>query len=328
MSEGVTKRSFLVHPFSKAVDPQLAFLESLLSRIEGSLQSEFYRILISLSSAEIEVVLQRFLDAGDIEGMYSYISSNYAKMADLVIGAYVLSGQDLSQFLSDDLKRVLSFDMTTQNAINHIRNIRANMLSVRAATQDALVDAMRLGLNPKAQARTIRDTIGLGPRHAKAVANYRRMLETGSAQALDRELRDRRADRRVQRAINGNTILTPAQVDSLVERYRKRMVAYRARTIARTEALSAMNAASNEMRMQIVALGLFGSDELDKVWNTARDEKVRGSHATMDGQLVAVDEPFISGGGSLMMYPGDPAAPPSERINCRCISTTRFKQRG
>jgi hypothetical protein len=37
---------------------------------------------------------------------------------------------------------------------------------------------------------------------------------------------------------------------------------------------------------------------------------------------IPVDEPFIVGGAELM-YPGDPAGPPEETINCRCRSVTQ-----
>lgn len=54
-----------------------------------------------------------------------------------------------------------------------------------------------------------------------------------------------------------------------------------------------------------------------KVWNTVKDDRVRDSHAGMDGEAVPVDEPFSNG----LMYPGDPSGPPSETYNCRCWIT-------
>ena len=56
-----------------------------------------------------------------------------------------------------------------------------------------------------------------------------------------------------------------------------------------------------------------------KVWLTENDERVRPSHAVMDGEKVPIDVPF-NVGGSLMRFPGDTAlgASPSETCNCRC----------
>lgn len=57
---------------------------------------------------------------------------------------------------------------------------------------------------------------------------------------------------------------------------------------------------------------------LEKEWLSARDEKVRDSHAAMDGQRVELDGLFQSGDGNFLAYPGDPDAPASEVVECRC----------
>jgi hypothetical protein len=51
---------------------------------------------------------------------------------------------------------------------------------------------------------------------------------------------------------------------------------------------------------------------------------VRGSHRAMHGQTRGVDEPFESGAGFSLMYPGDVNAPPEETIQCRCTVGTRM----
>ena len=44
-----------------------------------------------------------------------------------------------------------------------------------------------------------------------------------------------------------------------------------------------------------------------------------GSHRAANGQTVGIHEDFIVGGAALA-FPGDPAGPPEEVINCRCVS--------
>lgn len=84
----------------------------------------------------------------------------------------------------------------------------------------------------------------------------------------------------------------------------------RAATIARTEVVSASNAGSYT---GVTALGDYGPER--KQWLATVDSRTRSSHADADGQTVGVDEAFTVGGYDLD-YPGDPAGPPDEVVNC------------
>lgn len=80
----------------------------------------------------------------------------------------------------------------------------------------------------------------------------------------------------------------------------------RATTIARTELSNASN--------QAFVIGEKQNGVERHQWATAGDELVRNSHAAQDGDIVDVGEPFANG----LLFPGDPAGPPEEVINCRC----------
>jgi uncharacterized protein with gpF-like domain len=150
------------------------------------------------------------------------------------------------------------------------------------------------------------------------------VLENNSTSALGRALRDRRFDASVERAVAAGEPLEPEQIDRMVGRYRDRMLAMRAETIARTESLSVVSLARHEATKQAMEQAGFSADEVKRTWRATKDKRTRDSHSEMDGQTVGFDEPFVSGDGNELMYPGDPSAPASDRINCRCTVTMSF----
>lgn len=54
-----------------------------------------------------------------------------------------------------------------------------------------------------------------------------------------------------------------------------------------------------------------------KEWHTEMDGRERATHKRANGQRRQLSDTFTVGGASLK-YPGDPAAPADEVINCRC----------
>lgn len=80
----------------------------------------------------------------------------------------------------------------------------------------------------------------------------------------------------------------------------------RARTIARTEMGAAYNGARIEGMVQA------GIEKIE--WLSSEDEDVRETHR-IDGETVVLGEAFSNG----CRWPNDPAAPPEEVINCRCV---------
>ncbi|MBL6275330.1 hypothetical protein JMF97_04040 [Micromonospora fiedleri] len=88
----------------------------------------------------------------------------------------------------------------------------------------------------------------------------------------------------------------------------------RAVTIARTETIGAYNAGT--LTAWLTSARAL-DEKLDKVWVSTHDTRTRRDHRDADGQRVALDGVFMVGGVPLR-FPGDPAAPPGQVVNCRC----------
>ena len=91
----------------------------------------------------------------------------------------------------------------------------------------------------------------------------------------------------------------------------------RAKTIVYTEGHRIQQSATYDAQQAAKAKGA----DVVKQWDASLDGKTRENHRKLDGQIVAVDEPFEVGGMSAM-FPGD-FGDPAEDCNCRCVSLTR-----
>jgi SPP1 gp7 family putative phage head morphogenesis protein len=123
--------------------------------------------------------------------------------------------------------------------------------------------------------------------------------------------------REVERGIQeGDDIDTVAQrIDDVLsvsasERWRNR-----ARTVARTETMAAVNAGA--LRSAQLEADARGDVAPFKLWLATDDERTRPTHRAAEGQRTLLTEPFRVGGAPLM-FPGDPNGPAAEVINCRC----------
>ncbi len=89
----------------------------------------------------------------------------------------------------------------------------------------------------------------------------------------------------------------------------------RARTVARTETMGAVNAGA--FRSAQLEAQARGDVAPFKMWISTDDTRTRPTHRAADQQRTLLSEPFVVGGADLM-FPGDPRGPAQEVINCRC----------
>ena len=103
-------------------------------------------------------------------------------------------------------------------------------------------------------------------------------------------------------------------IPDLADRIKARfedLATWRAETIARTEAVGGHNAAS---RTAAVESGVVTR----RRWLATRDTRTRDTHVSLDGHTTeGLEDAYPNG----CMFPGDPAGPADETVNCRCVET-------
>ena len=321
--------SFLITNVSKADASDKDRILTLLNKYEGEFARNFMLLIKAIKDESSISEIAILIEAGRMQEALEKIESALIKFSDTVIMAVVASGQSAAAFIESALGVIVSFDQTNYFAVTKMRESKLRLITQitnaqRDAIRQVLIDGIENGINPVSQARNLINSIGLTSRQVQAINNFRRALENGDSAALNRALRDRRFDSTIRRAIAGET-LTQNQIDKMVQRYSERQLSFRAKVIARTEALRAVHQGSSLMFNQAIESGVLIANQLQQEWNTSKDKRVRDTHDGMEGQVRNYGEKFISDAGNELEYPGDDSAPGAETILCRCIVTTTFK---
>lgn len=256
-------------------------------------------VLLSLGSLTLFTELFRtaFIRGAqnELAGRWRFDSNTWA-VINLLMGEYA-SIRDTSDM---DLRKTI--DVVLANG-NTVRNKALDLLGVKGAT-----------------ARRTGGMVGLPVQMSEWVESARQQLLSGDRVAmrayLTRKLRDTAYDRFV---IPGSK-LTIEQANTISRAYSARLLQSYAKQLAQTYAQQAYNAGRNHAIQQLLDNGTITLDQVQKKWRTMRDERVRHSHATMNNQRVGFTEPFVSGIGGLLMYPGDTSlgASDADIYNCRC----------
>ncbi len=311
---------------------ELERLDALLTKQEKRIREAFLRYLAIVGSRRVAGLLADMIEQGETEEALRLLESHLERFGDVLADVWRDVGEDAADELAAKVPEValgIGFDVTHERAAAMVRNNRLRLikdltLSQRLSVRQALERAMRNGAGPAETARQFRQAIGLAPTQEAAVTNYRALLEARDRRALERELRDRRYDRQLSRAIERERPLTPRQIDTMVSRYRGRYLIMRSENIARTEGLRATSEAREEAAQQMLEQTGFERGRLIRIWRSTHDKRVREWHESMDRQERLLGQAFEDGKGNRLLYPGDPNAPGETTINCRCTVTFRI----
>lgn len=325
-------------------------IDSLIDEMEPKLAKAFRA---SIDDIKSNVALRRIVDAlerHDIEAAIEAMNLDraaYAPLQKAIEDAYAAGGATTIAASPAFLDRsgravVVRFDIRNPRAEQWLRyhssELVTNVLDdQKLAVRTAIEAGYAKGQGPRNIALDVvgrfnRSTgkreggvIGLTNQQTAYVTTARAELASGDPALLrnylTRARRDKRFDSRVLAAIRDGKELPADTIKMMAARYESSLLKLRGEMVARTETLQAVNAARFEAFSQGLEATGYTKDAVERTWRTARDSRVRHTHAEMDGQTVpGLDTPFTSPSGAQMMYPGDTSlgAGPSEIIACRC----------
>jgi hypothetical protein len=196
----------------------------------------------------------------------------------------------------------------------------------RNAIRQIISEQVNVGRGPRQTAVAVRNQIGLTSQQAGYVSNARRQLEELDKGYFTRELRDRRFDGIVRKAIADGRPLSQTDIDRITGRYSERLLKHRAEVIARTESITALRAGRQEGIQQAIEQGAINADSVVKIWDSTLDSRTRPDHAAAHKQEVkGANGVFVLADGSRLLYPGDTSlgANAGQTINCRCYAEHR-----
>ncbi len=302
-------------------------IKELLDREGPRIRERFRSVMQRVKDQRTISELENALAEGRIAEVLDDIEAAAAALAGTTEAVHTAVAQEVAGVLSAKLDALVTYDTTDPRAVDRLRANRARMVAEitneqREVIVDALAEGTARGDNPRAQARAIRDTIGLTQQQAGWVRSYRRKLETLDPGALDMELRDGRHDGQTQRAIDSGKPLDPAQIDRMVDRYTERAIKYRAEVIGRTEALAAVHQGQHAAYEQAIETGVLDAEQMTGKWLTG--PRARPWHASMHGQTQPWGSAFVSGHGVAIHHPGEQGLPADEVANCNCSVVWRL----
>jgi len=325
--------------------------DDLLTRYGQEIADAFLQAINDLTSrAQVQQVINA-IGRGDVDGAISALHLDpaaFGPMLDAIARGYSEGGAATASLLPsrtpDGVALVFRFGARNPRAEAWLREESSALVTriddeQRAVIRTVLTKGLERGDNPRtvaldvvgrldrATGRRVGGVIGLTPQQEAFARNAAEELASGDpAQMrnyLTRELRDRRFDRTIAKAIREETPVPAETIQRALVQYRNRLLKFRGDMIGRTEALSSLNAAQFEALQQAVESGQLRRNQIRRVWRATMDRRTRDTHAVLHGESVGLDEAFTSPSAAVLRYPGDPMAPASERVGCRCHLTVR-----
>ena len=324
-------------------------IEQLTDEFEPQMRAAFLDAVADITSrAELGRIVER-LEKGDIAGAVEAVHLDpaaYSALDRTITSAFDAGGRSAIGALPklrdpSGGEFIVRWDARNLRAETWLRQHSSTLITritddQRNAVRRALVEGMEAGRNPRATAldvigrinratgRRTGGIVGLTSQLSTTVEKARAAMISGDVDGmrayLSLGLRDHRFDASVRKAIAAGKPVPQDLVPKITGRLTDRYLDLRGKAIAKTETMAALNQSGVEAMYQAIDAGAVKVETVTKVWHTARDPRVRDSHAALDRESVGIGAAFSNG----LAYPGDPSAPASETVNCRCWMETKI----
>jgi hypothetical protein len=314
---------------------------ALADRLEPAMRRAFLDSVAALKDAPLRA-LEAAIDAGSVDGIVRILGlsdASFLPLQEAIRRSYIEAGTLTLAGLNQPPGRRLTIQFGTRNLFAEqylgtlsSRKVTEIVQDTREAIRVTLEAGQALGQGPRTTAldlvgrvidgRRQGGVVGLTSQQAGFVANMKAELADPALMAnyFTRKRRDARFDRIVQEALQSGKPVAASDIGRITQRYHDRLLQLRGETIARTETMQALNTGTQDALRLVKQEEGLTDNQIRRIWRTAADERVRDSHAAINGESVGLEERFSIG----VNYPADPNGAPEEVINCRCYAETRI----
>ncbi len=203
------------------------------------------------------------------------------------------AGKIAIESLPPNINSRLRWDVNNPGLRKYITDRTSKMVvginhETQQTIQNAVAHSFTSAQTPRQMAKSIKGSIGLYPAQYVALGNYQMKLMANGVQG--------------------------SKLEKMVDGYEDRLLAYRARMIARTEIRAATNLGQLSMWREGANQGLIDRSTAKRVWDCEGPDPCDICEP-MDGVSVGLDEPFELPDGTTCEYP-----PMGTHPNCFCGS--------
>lgn len=250
------------------------------------------RILETLTQCHPLDTIEHMASTRSIEALRPAVVRAYSAVAETSLRLF----HDALSEVASQVHSALAVDSTTPRALDGQHQARSAIVAMLVGNQmqvlGDVMDASRSAA-PRVAAVRLRNALGLTGPLVNSVLAYERVL--------------RQPERR------GDDI-SAGQLDTMTGMQARNLRGQRAGVLGLGEAQRAWGRALCEAWTQGVERGLVHG--VTRRWVAGKDS--RDSHVAMHGVVRPLRQPFESGRGNMLMYPGDGAAPAVDAVGCDC----------